>query len=198
MFFRLILSEFRRMPVAKVGFRRELLGFNREDVIEYIKKMQKVSSSKETELVDTIDKLNLRNAELIDELKRIPELEASLKLSEATVQKLSLEAAELRNKQAEVEKISQDIAKMYLVAKTNAEAIQQSTKESSELAFYEINRTMSVLEEMQSKLFGIKSEISEASERYTKDLESITESFDSAKRTIENITEKVNEVTTNK
>lgn len=198
MFFRLILSEYRRMPVAKVGFRRELLGFNREDVIEYIKKMQKVSSSKETELVDTIDKLNLRNAELIDELKRIPELEASLKLSEATVQKLSLEAAELRNKQAEVEKISQDIAKMYLVAKTNAEAIQQSTKESSELAFYEINRTMSVLEEMQSKLFGIKSEISEASERYTKDLESITESFDSAKRTIENITEKVNEVTTNK
>ena len=198
MFFRLILSEFRRMPVAKVGFRRELLGFNREDVIEYIKKMQKVSSSKETELVDTIDKLNLRNAELIDELKRIPELEASLKLSEATVQKLSLEAAELRNKQAEVEKISQDIAKMYLVAKSNAEAIQQSTKESSELAFYEINRTMSVLEEMQSKLFGIKSEISEASERYTKDLESITESFDSAKRTIENITEKVNEVTTNK
>lgn len=184
--------------MAKVGFRRELLGFNREDVIEYIKKMQKVSSSKETELVDTIDKLNLRNAELIDELKRIPELEASLKLSEATVQKLSLEAAELRNKQAEVEKISQDIAKMYLVAKSNAEAIQQSTKESSELAFYEINRTMSVLEEMQSKLFGIKSEISEASERYTKDLESITESFDSAKRTIENITEKVNEVTTNK
>ena len=87
---------------------------------------------------------------------------------------------------------------MYLVAKSNAEAIQQSTKESSELAFYEINRTMSVLEEMQSKLFGIKSEISEASERYTKDLESITESFDSAKRTIENITEKVNEVTTNK
>lgn len=194
----LICQIFGGMTVAKVGFRRELLGFNREDVIEYIKKMQKVSSDKEAELVDTIDKLNLRNAELIDELKRIPELEASLKLSEATVQKLSLEAAELREKQAEVEKISQDIAKMYLVAKTNAEAVQQSTKESSELAFYEINHTMSVLEEMQSKLFGIKSEITEASERYTKDLESITESFDSAKRTIENITEKVNEVTTNK
>ena len=184
--------------MAKVGFRRELLGFNREDVIEYIKKIQKVSSHKETELVDTIDKLNIRNAELIDELKRIPELEANLKISEATVQKLSLEAAEFREKQAEVERISQDIAKMYLVAKTNAEAIQKSTKESSELAFYEINQTLSVLEEMQSKLCGIKLEINEASERYAKDLETITESFDSAKRTIENITEKVNEVTVNK
>ena len=183
--------------MAKVGFRRELLGFNREDVIEYIKKIQKVTSDKETELVDTIDKLNLRNAELIDELKRIPQLEANLKLNEATIEKLSSEAAELRGKQAEVERISQDIAKMYLVAKSNAEAINQSTKESSELAFYEINRSMAALEEMQSKLLGIKSEISEASEKYTKDLENISETFEAAKQTIENIEKKVNEVTSN-
>ncbi len=181
--------------MAKVGFRRELLGFNREDVIEYIKKMQKSNSEKETQLVNNIDELNRRNAELIDELKQIPQLEASLRLSEATVERLSGEAAALRAKQDEVEKIGQDIAKMYLVAKSNAEAINKSTKESSELAFYEINRTMLALEDMQEKLKDIKLEISEASQKYNSDLEYIFESFDAAKKTITNISEKVNEVT---
>ncbi len=181
--------------MAKVGFRRELLGFNREDVIEYIKKIQKSNSEKETELVNNIDELNRRNAELIDELKRIPELEANLKLSEATIEKLSGEAAALRAKQEEVEKISQDIAKMYLVAKSNAEAVNQSTKECCDLAFYEINRTLLALEDMQSKLDTIKGEIFDASQKYTSDLEYISESFDAAKKTISDISDKVNEVT---
>ena len=51
--------------MSKVGFRREILGFNREDVIEYIKKTQSETSLREKELVDTLDKLNKRNAELI-------------------------------------------------------------------------------------------------------------------------------------
>ncbi len=183
--------------MAKVGFRRELLGFNREDVIEYIKQIQKNNSDKEAEFVNTIDKLNQRNAELIDELKRIPELETQLALSEATIEKLSAETAELRAKQNEVEKISEDIAKMYLVAKSNAEAINQSTKESSELAFYEINRTMRALEDMQSRLFNIKAEISEASQKYTNDLDNVSESFEAAKKTISDISNQVNEVTGN-
>ena len=111
--------------------------------------MQKNHSEKEVELINNIDELNRRNADLIDELKQIPQLEASLKLSEATVERLSGETAALRAKQEEVEKIGQDIAKMYLVAKTNAEAVNKSTKDSSELAFYEINRTMLALEDMQ-------------------------------------------------
>ncbi len=180
--------------MAKVGFRRELLGFNREDVIEYIKKMQKDNSEKETELISSIDNLNRRNAELIDELKIIPQLEASLKISEATIEKLSNETAALRAKQAEVENISRDIAKMYLVAKSNAEVIKQSTKDSSDLAFYEINRTMLTLEEMQAKLKDIKSEIYEASQKYSNDLEYVFKSFSAAKETINNISEKVSEV----
>lgn len=181
--------------MAKVGFRRELLGFNREDVIEYIKKMQKSNSEKETELVNSIDELNRRNAELIDELKRIPELEASLKLSQATIEKLSEEANILRSKQEEVEKISEDIAKMYLVAKSNAEAINKSTKESSELAFFEINRTMLALEAMQAKLGDIKNDITTASKKYDEDLEYIFESFDAAKKTITDISQQVDEIT---
>ena len=59
------------MEMSKVGFRREILGFNREDVIEYIKKTQSETSLREKELVETLDKLNKRNAELIDEIKKI-------------------------------------------------------------------------------------------------------------------------------
>jgi len=181
--------------MAKVGFRRELLGFNREDVIDFIKKMQKSNSEKETEFADSIDKLNQRNAELIDELKRIPELEAEISLNEATIAKLSKETAELRAKQLEVKKIGEEIAKMYLVAKSNADAINQSTKESSELAFYEIQRTLRALEDMQNKLFSIKADVTEASQKYSRDLDNITQAFENAKDTIDSISAKVSEVT---
>ena len=180
--------------MAKVGFRRELLGFNREDVIEYIKKIQKENSEKERELINNIDNINRRNAKLIDELKRIPELEANLKISAETIEKLSAETASLREKQEEVQNISKDIAKMYIVAKSNAEIVNKSTKDSSDLAFYEINRTLLALEEMQQKLGSIKSNIDNASKKYSDDLDYIFKSFDAARETINNISEKVNKV----
>ena len=181
--------------MAKVGFRREVLGFNRQDVIDYIRKAQQDSSLREKELIDTLDKLNRRNSQLIDELKKIPELEAKLKISEATVDKLASEAEALEEKKAEAEAVSRDIAKMYLVAKSNAEAVKKSTKESSELAFYEVNETISSIEKIHNELDEIKQRVTEASENYCKDLEMLTASLSNAKTTINSVSKKASEVT---
>lgn len=180
--------------MSKVGFRRELLGFNREDVIDYIRKTQKESSSREKELVSSLDKVNKRNAELIDELNKIPELEAKLKISEATVEKLASESYNLEQKKLEAERLSQDIAKMYLVAKANAENIKKSTQQSSDLAFYEVKQTLDALEKMHEKLGDIKVQVNEASARYQKDLDDIFVSFANARATIDDISNQVNEI----
>ena len=185
--------------MSKIGFRRELLGFNREDVIEYIRKSQKEFNTREENLVASVDKLNCRNAQLIDELSVIPELEAKLTLSEATVLKLQEELDGLEEKKAQLERMSQDIAKMYLVAKSNADSINRSTKESSERTFYEINKSLTLLENMHTKLNNIKDSINLASSNYVNELSSIFETFEDAKvsikeiyEQIENVDEKVN------
>ena len=180
--------------MSKVGFRRELLGFNREDVIDYIRKTQKESSSREKELVSSLDKVNKRNAELIDELNKIPELEAKLKISESTVEKLASESYNLEQKKLEAERLSQDIAKMYLVAKANAENIKKSTQQSSDLAFYEVKQTLDALEKMHEKLGDIKVQVNEASARYQKDLDDIFVAFANARATIDDISNQVNEI----
>ncbi len=180
--------------MAKVGFRREVLGFNRQDVIDYIRKTQQESSLRENELIETLDKLNRRNSQLIDELKKIPELEAKLKISEATVQKLADEAEELEIQKAEAEAMSKDIAKMYLVAKSNAEAIRTSTKESSDLAFYEVNQTIASIEKVHEELNALKQKINDASRKYESDLDVLTASLSNAKETISSTSKKVEEI----
>ena len=181
--------------MSKVGFRREILGFNREDVIEYIKKTQSETSSREKELVYTLDKLNKRNAELIDEIKKIPELEAKLRISEAAVEKLAQESYDLEQKKAEAERISQDIAKMYIVSKSNAENIKNASKESSDLAFYEIKQTIAAIEKMHNRLNELKVKVEETSKNYSADLDNLTASLNHAKSTIDSVADEVANIT---
>lgn len=179
--------------MSKVGFRRELLGFNREDVIEYIRKLQKDSGNKEQELIASFEKVNARNAELIDELKKIPLLEAELEINKATVEKLAKQVSDFEAIRTETENVSQDIAKMYLVAKSNADAINNSTKESSERAFYEIQNTLNTIKLVLEKLETAKANVISTSEKYTNEIESLVASFKTSEETINNISTEIDE-----
>ncbi len=179
--------------MSKVGFRRELLGFNREDVIEYIKKVQMDNGQKEQELIASLEKLNTRNAELIDELKQIPILKAELEINKAAIEKLAKQVSEFEAIRTETENVSQDIAKMYLVAKSNAEAINTSTKESSELAFYEIKNTLNTIKSVLDKLETAKENVLTTSEKYSKEIETLVSSFKSSEETISSISNEIDE-----
>lgn len=179
--------------MSKVGFRRELLGFNREDVIEYIRKVQKDNGAREQELISSLEKLNTRNAELIDELKKIPALQAELEISEATIEKLAKQISDFEQLRAETENVSQDIAKMYLVAKSNAEAINNSTKESSERAFYEIKNTLNTIKDVQQKLQNTKENVMLTSKKYSEEIDELVASFKTTQETIDNISNEIDE-----
>ncbi len=101
--------------MSKIGFRREILGFNRDDVVEYIKKSQKETEQREQELVAAVDKLNKRNAKLLEKLEELPKLEAKLKLSEETIERLSEEAATIESQKRETEQVAADIAKKLIL-----------------------------------------------------------------------------------
>ncbi len=172
--------------MSKIGFRRELLGFNRDDVIEYIKKSQCENEQREKELIASLDKLNARNAKLLEKLEELPVLEAKLKLSEETVEKLTAEAAFVDEKKREAENIATDIAKTYLVAKTNAEAACKAAHETSLRAEYEVGRTLEAIKKIHERINSVKAEIATASDDYTAELENAISSFENAKSEIEN------------
>lgn len=170
--------------MSKIGFRREVLGFNREDVIEYIRSAQTESTKRENELVTTVDKLNARNAELIDELREIPKLRAQLELSEATVRKLSEQVETLNEKRRELQSMSKDIAKMYLVARSNADALRESAKQTRERTAYETETAMHSLEQMHEQLLKIDSAVGAAAEQFTVKMKQIFNSFEATKKAV--------------
>ena len=170
--------------MSKVGFRREMLGFNRQDVIDYIRSAQSESVKRENELVETVDKLNARNAELIDELREIPKLKAQLELSEATVRKLSEQVEALNEKRLELQSMSQDIAKMYLVARSNADALRESAKQTRDRTAYETQSAMRSFEEMHDRLLKIDTAVGAAAEQFTEEMNRIFSSIEATKKAV--------------
>ena len=111
------------------------------------------------------------------------------------MEKLAQESYDLEQKKAEAERISQDIAKMYIVSKSNAENIKNASKESSDLAFYEIKQTIAAIEKMHNRLNELKVKVEETSKNYSADLDNLTASLNHAKSTIDSVADEVANIT---
>ena len=92
------------------GFRRSLFGFNTDDVLEYIEKTHKSFSKKQ-------DALNQKADSLAKDLELSKEQYDNLMAEKAIVdEKLNA----FVEKYEEIEKLSENIGKLYLVAQANA------------------------------------------------------------------------------
>ena len=96
-----------------VGFKKSLFGFNCSDVMEYIERSQNTFTSKENELTEQIKKLS-------DELELSNE--NYLKLN-AEKNEIAEKLADFSEKYEEIERLSENIGKLYLVAQANARAL---------------------------------------------------------------------------
>lgn len=163
------------------------MGFNREEVIDYIKKVQKDYNEREKSLLQSLEKLNKRNAELIDLTEKIPQLEMQLKMSEATAEKLATQIADFAKERETVKQTSDSIAKMYLVAKSNAASVEKATSQSSQRVMYELGNTMTMLGEVHKELETLKNSLYTASDDYAKKLSDVMSRFAETGRELENI-----------
>ena len=102
------------------GFRRSLFGFNSDDVLEYIEKTHKSFSKKQ-------NALNEKAESLANERSLSKEQYENLMAEKAVVdEKLNAFMA----KYDEIEKLSENIGKLYLVAQANAQAVMSSSEEN--------------------------------------------------------------------
>lgn len=157
-----------------VGFRKSLFGFNSDDVMQYIEKTHKVFSKKEAEFNDKIDALN-------STLDAANEAIENIKAEKA---ELEIKLKEFTDKQDEIERLSQNIGKLYLVAQANAKSVMENAEQNSELARVEVQRNISAVNEAQESLNSLKAEIIMASENFSKELERLVTEFNKTKTDI--------------
>ena len=115
-----------------VGFRKSLFGFNCSDVIEYIEKTHKSFVDREKALNTKVEGLN-------------QDLEFSKALAEkitAEKNELSAKLDEFKEKYDEIERLSENIGKLYLVAQANAQAIMESSQNSAKATEDEVYKNL--------------------------------------------------------
>lgn len=161
-----------------IGFRKSLFGYNQDDVIEYIKKLHNNFKDKEQTFKDDISALEEKINALVENEEKL----------NAENRKLNMKLDEFNAKKAEMDRLSENIGKLYLVANTNAKTIMSNAEESSKLAESEINKNVSAIEETHVALNSLRDSINETAKNFNDEISALIESLENTKGKISNST----------
>lgn len=157
-----------------VGFRKSLFGFNCDDVVSYVEKTHKAFTEKEIVLNEQIDDLKSDNGALKEQIAEITaekaEIEAKLKV--------------FTDKYEEIERLSKNIGKLYLVAKTNAQTVMKEAQESADLARKEAELNITSIINAQESLGSVKENIVSTSAKFASDIDALGASLEETRRKI--------------
>ena len=149
------------------GFRRSLFGFNTDDVLEYIEKTHKSFSKKQ-------DALNQKADSLAKDLELSKEQYDNLMAEKAIVdEKLNA----FVEKYEEIEKLSENIGKLYLVAQANAQAIMKNSESSLNISNAEVEKNLNSIDEAHASLDEIRANIVKTSEDFVSELDELIQSL---------------------
>ncbi len=158
-----------------VGFRKSLFGFNCDDVVAYVEKTHKAFTVKEIELKEQIEDLKSENDAAKEQLAAL------------TAEKTEIEAKlkEFTDKYDEIERLSKNIGKLYLVAKSNAETIMKEAQSGADIARKEAERNITSIMNAHQSLSNVKNDIVNTSAKFAKDIDALGESLYEARERIE-------------
>lgn len=157
-----------------IGFRKSLFGFNCNDVIEYIEKAHKKFKLKADELTNKTEELSKQLNSSKEECERL--------LEEKNV--ISAKLDEFTAKADEIERLSENIGKLYLVSQANAKAVMSNAEESQDLANSEVQKNLSAIDEAHNSLNALRESIIKTSEDYIKEVDSLLASLDTTREQI--------------
>ena len=146
--------------MANKGFRRSLMGFNREDVLNYIAAEDK----KNTAAIKSL------NGEIKDLLSRN-------QLLEKDIDNLNDLLKKYKDKEEEINRLAESIGALYIIAKNNAELILENASKGKEEAKAEIAKNLEILNDAQENYIDIKNEIINITNSFNNDLQTALESI---------------------
>ncbi len=157
-----------------VGFRKSLFGFNSNDVVEYIEKLQRNFNFKENSFNERLSKLR-------EELNRSNEICETLAKEK---QEIQIQLDEFNAKYDEIERISENIGKLYLVAQTNSKAIMENSRHSAQITDNEIERNINSIKEAHNSLKALRQKITTTSDNFVEEVNSLIASLDATREQI--------------
>lgn len=146
------------------GFRRSLMGFNREDVLNYLSAEDKKNNQIINGLKEEIDGLSKQNS---DYLKKLDEMEAQLSV--------------YKEKEEQIERLSHGIGTLYMLAKSNADIIMNNAEAGKKAAKTEINNNLLLLEAVQNNLATIKQDLDSLNKNFDEGVSALESSVASTK-----------------
>lgn len=157
-----------------VGFRKSLFGFNCQDVIEYIDKTHKKFIDKERDLSDKVKEL----------CSQLELSKAQQKTLEAEKLELDRKLGEFTEKYEEIERLSENIGKLYLVAQANARAIMENTENSAQITTEEINKNLYTIDEAHNSLKELRQSITKTSDDFVAEVDKLISSLNDTREQI--------------
>lgn len=163
------------------GFRKSFLGFNCEDVISYIEKSQKSFAEREKTLSEQITQLS-------DELELAGD---KYKALEAEKNSIAARLKEFNEKYEEIDRLSENIGRLYLVAQANARAVMESSERNAELVERQVEKNLSAITNAHSALDELKERIVKTADEFAAEVDELTSSLTAAREEIGSNTEAV-------
>ncbi len=157
-----------------VGFRKSLFGFNCDDVIGYIEESHKKFSEKENELNQKIDTLDQTLANVNTQLEDV-------KIAKAAVE---AQLKEYTDKYDEIERLSQNIGKLYLVAQSNAKSIMRNSTDNKDIVNREVEKNLHSIDNAHEALTALKAEIMQTSDDFVSRVDTLVNSLTAAREQI--------------
>lgn len=157
-----------------VGFKKSLFGFNCNDVMEYIERSQKSFAKKEKELSEQVEELS-RDLDLSNENYRKLNSEKEL---------IAKKLADFSEKYEEIERLSENIGKLYLVAQANAQAIMENSEKNARLANKEVEKNLSAINDAHGSLDALKKTVMQTSNEFLREIDALISSLNETRETI--------------
>ena len=160
------------------GFRSALFGFNRDDVNGFIEQQTKDSAQKISALKEQIDSLNHTNASLTYSIEQLKE-----------------EIEKYKAKEDQIHEIANTIGTLYMVAKSNAEAITQKAKQNKEETDAAVSNNLEIIESAQENFQKIKALINTAASDFSNTIDNAQDGLNKTRQTVEQNRKDIEQIT---
>ncbi len=164
-----------------VEFRTSFLGFNRDDVFEYVHKKDAEMKILSASLNEKITALNEELSSLKNDFNEA--LKNNVELSSEN-SRLSEELNAFREKAEEIESLSRKIGRLYMVSKSSAKSIVDRAEENADIINEQTRLRLSNIEQTEDSLRDITKQIVSASQKFVDDLNSLDSSLAKAKAVV--------------
>ncbi len=150
------------------GFRKSLFGFNTTDVLSYIAASDKVAKEKTDELNGKIDELKKKAKELEEQNAVLTE-----------------KNKEYESKKEQIRLMSENVARMYLSAKTTSQLMVEKAEESRKLIAKENEEQLCTLSKTNESMQSVREQITATAESYCEELGKLCASLEAIKNEID-------------